>query len=290
MQREVSVDADYPITKCCDDRLGRTHLALHVADMLRTAPSAHSIVFGLSGSWGSGKTSVLNMVRELLGKDDDPPVIVRFNPWNYPAGTDLVRPFLNLLASEIRKARSGEAAKKLAEDAVGVIGEYANALEPLILKAKELGLAVKIDTNGTLPDKLEALINREEIRPDMIAMDIKTKPRNYYLLCPGYSGCIPDTDATAGKIERSISILAKAAAEKLIEVEYRTVLVPGLTEEEDIEAISLLLPHDAEWKFAAFSPGGCINPEWDNIQPFSREKTDKLLEIARRNVPAASLR
>ncbi len=164
------------------------------------------------------------------------------------------------------------------------------ALEPLILKAKELGLAVKIDTNGTLPDKLEALINREEIRPDMIAMDIKTKPRNYYLLCPGYSGCIPDTDATAGKIERSISILAKAAAEKLIEVEYRTVLVPGLTEEEDIEAISLLLPHDAEWKFAAFSPGGCINPEWDNIQPFSREKTDKLLEIARRNVPAASLR
>lgn len=126
------MDADYPITKCCDDRLGRTHLALHVADMLRAAPAAHSIVFGLSGSWGSGKTSVLNMVRELLGKDDDPPVVVRFNPWNYPVGTDLVRPFLNLLASEIRNARSGEAAKKLAEDAVEAIGDYANALDPII--------------------------------------------------------------------------------------------------------------------------------------------------------------
>lgn len=126
------MDADYPITKCNEDQLGRAHLAQHVADMLRAAPAAHSIVFGLSGSWGSGKTSVLNMVRELLGKDDDPPVIVRFNPWNYPVGTDLVRPFLNLLASEIRNARSGEAVKKLAQDAAGAIGEYANALEPLI--------------------------------------------------------------------------------------------------------------------------------------------------------------
>ena len=126
------MDADYPISKCCDDRLGRTHLALHVADMLRAAPADHSIVFGLSGSWGSGKTSVLNMVRELLEKDDDPPVIVHFNPWNYPVGTDLVRPFLNLLASEIRNARSGEAAKKLAEDVIEAIGDYANALDPII--------------------------------------------------------------------------------------------------------------------------------------------------------------
>lgn len=126
------MDADYPITKCNEDQLGRAHLAQHVADMLRAAPAAHSIVFGLSGSWGSGKTSVLNMVRELLGKDDDPPVIVRFNPWNYPVGTDLVRPFLNLLASEIRNARSSEAAKKLAEDAVEAIGDYANALDPII--------------------------------------------------------------------------------------------------------------------------------------------------------------
>ena len=126
------MDADYPITKCNEDQLGRTHLARHVADMLRTAPAAHSIVFGLSGSWGSGKTSVLNMVRELLGKDDDPPAIVHFNPWNYPVGTDLVRPFLNLLASEIRNARSGEAAKKLAEDVIEAIGDYANALDPII--------------------------------------------------------------------------------------------------------------------------------------------------------------
>ena len=72
------------------------------------------------------------MVRELLENNIEPPVVVRFNPWNYPVGTDLVRPFLNLLASEIRNARSGEAARRLAEDAVEAIGDYANVLEPLI--------------------------------------------------------------------------------------------------------------------------------------------------------------
>lgn len=56
------MDTDVPITKCIDDRLGRVGIARHIADMLIGAPADHSIVFGLSGSWGSGKTSVLNMV------------------------------------------------------------------------------------------------------------------------------------------------------------------------------------------------------------------------------------
>lgn len=95
------MDADVPITKCIDDRLGRVGIARHIADMLIGAPADHSIVFGLSGSWGSGKTSVLNMVGELLSETSDPPVVVRFDPWNYPAGSDLVTPFLTSLASEI---------------------------------------------------------------------------------------------------------------------------------------------------------------------------------------------
>lgn len=105
-------------SKCDDDRLGRTDIARHIADMLYHAPVDHSIVFGLSGTWGSGKTSLLNMVGELLGTYDEPPIIVRFNPWNYPVGTDLVKPFLALLAKEIRHARSENKARNLA-DAIG---------------------------------------------------------------------------------------------------------------------------------------------------------------------------
>lgn len=122
------MDADYPITKCDDDRLGRTDIARHIADMLYHAPVDHSIVFGLSGTWGSGKTSLLNMVGELLGTYDEPPIIVRFNPWNYPVGTDLVKPFLALLAKEIRHACSENKARNLAD----AIGDYADVLASMI--------------------------------------------------------------------------------------------------------------------------------------------------------------
>ncbi len=158
------------------------------------------------------------------------------------------------------------------------------ALEPLIRKARELGLAVKIDTNGTLPDKLEALINDGSLRPDMIAMDIKTSPQKYNRLCPGQS-----FDA-GGKVIRSIGILKAAAEKKQVAVEYRTVLVPELVTGDDIREISILLPSGADWKFAGFSPGGCINPQWDNIQPYTREETEKIISIARRKVPGAALR
>jgi len=125
------VDTDVPITKCIDDRLGRVGIARHIADMLIGAPADHSIVFGLSGSWGSGKTSVLNMVGELLSETSDPPVVVRFDPWNYPAGSDLVTPFLTSLASEIRKYSLESRMKKRAEEALEAIADYVDALKPV---------------------------------------------------------------------------------------------------------------------------------------------------------------
>lgn len=125
------MDTDVPITKCIDDRLGRVGIARHIADMLIGAPVDHSIVFGLSGSWGSGKTSVLNMVGELLSETSDPPVVVRFDPWNYPAGSDLVTPFLTSLGSEIRKNNLDSRMKKRAEEALEAIADYADALKPV---------------------------------------------------------------------------------------------------------------------------------------------------------------
>lgn len=46
----------------------------------------------------------------------------------------------------------------------------------IIQKAKSLGYKIKLDTNGTLPEKLSALCEDASTRPDFIAMDIKTSP------------------------------------------------------------------------------------------------------------------
>ena len=57
-------------------------------------------------------------------------------------------------------------------------------LELLIAEAKKLGYQIKIDTNGTNPEKLEYLLNSPELKPDFVAMDIKTSPSKMGLLVP----------------------------------------------------------------------------------------------------------
>ena len=82
-----------------------------------------------------------------------------------------------------------------------------NPYTPVIIrKAKELGYKVKIDTNGTLPDKLRTLIESPELRPDFIAMDIKTSPSRYSTLICG------DTSPYFGKADYSRSRLFSAGS------------------------------------------------------------------------------
>lgn len=50
-------------------------------------------------------------------------------------------------------------------------------LSPLLGKIKALGFPVKLDTNGTHPDRLRTLIDRKLI--DYVAMDIKNSPERY---------------------------------------------------------------------------------------------------------------
>lgn len=157
-------------------------------------------------------------------------------------------------------------------------------LEPLIRKAKSLHLAVKIDTNGTLPDRLYRLLENEALRPDMVAMDIKTSPQKYSLLAPGGG------DTAGRQVIRSIGVLRGFTEKNLCATEYRTVLVPGLTDLADIREIAALLPENADWKLAVFSPGRCLNPAWNGKQPFTREETDRMVAAAQEKIPAAVLR
>lgn len=55
-----------------------------------------------------------------------------------------------------------------------------NEYTPVIIqKAKSLGYKIKLDTNGTLPDTLQKFLCDENLRPDFVAMDIKTSPHRY---------------------------------------------------------------------------------------------------------------
>ncbi len=59
-------------------------------------------VIGLVGTWGSGKSSVLAMLRENL--EADGVVVIPFNPWLVSNRDDLIGEFFRELAARIREA------------------------------------------------------------------------------------------------------------------------------------------------------------------------------------------
>ena len=94
-------------------------------------------------------------------------------------------------------------------------------------RVKDLGFLVKLDTNGSFPDMLEALISEGLV--DRVAMDIKNSPALY-----AETAGIPDLDLS--RIEQSKNLLLSG----IVDYEFRTTVVKGLhTAESLVEA--------AEW-------------------------------------------
>ena len=85
-------------------------------------------------------------------------------------------------------------------------------IKELIIRIRELGYPVKIDTNGTFPDRLKELVNEGLV--DYVAMDIKNSPELY-----GETVGISGFDIS--KIKESIAFLL----ENKVEYEFRTTVV-----------------------------------------------------------------
>lgn len=161
-----------------------------------------------------------------------------------------------------------------------------NPLTPeIIKKAKSLGYKVKLDTNGTLPEKLEKLLNDDDLRPDFVAMDIKTAPHRYAETMLGKH--VSQADDIAQKLARSAKLVASLPPECR---EWRTVLVPPLVKESDIRAIAEILPKDASWQFAQFRNDNCLDTTYNDIAPYTDAEAARLVETAKELISGATLR
>lgn len=161
-------------------------------------------------------------------------------------------------------------------------------LYTIIEKIKQLNLALKIDTNGLFPEKLKEVLLNKDLSPQMVALDVKTSPKRYIELMDVN---VKNGDVIAKKLLQSLETLALFTKENQgFVVDYRTVLVPHLVGEDEIKEIASLLPKNAIWNFAEFIQGGCLNSQWNNITPYSHEKIEELLCIAKSIIPNATLR
>lgn len=112
-------DADRPITRTEQDRLGRSVFAKYLARCILDHKSPDSFVIGLYGGWGTGKTSLINLTLEELHfassnmLDAEKPVILNFSPWSYSGQNQLIYSFFRRLSSEIRHSPHIENAEKI---------------------------------------------------------------------------------------------------------------------------------------------------------------------------------
>lgn len=162
-----------------------------------------------------------------------------------------------------------------------------NKATPIIIKkAKSLGYKVKIDTNGTFPAKLKEIIENPELKPDFIAMDIKTSPARYPdTIC--IKNSVTDSSFFTGLLKESADLISSYDKDHR---EWRTVLVPGLVTKEDIKAMAELLPKDASWMFAPFQNQNCIDESYNELLPYTDSQINSLVDYAKSLIPGALLR
>jgi pyruvate formate lyase activating enzyme len=127
-----------------------------------------------------------------------------------------------------------------------------------------LGLKVKLDTNGSFPERIAA------VEADYVALDLKTAPSRYGLVAPGAMG---------SRIAASIGAVRASG----VDFEIRITCAPGVVGPEDMEEMAGLLEPGDEVVLQPFRPGGCLDPRWDGMEAYPDSAIESFgLALARR--------
>ena len=150
-------------------------------------------------------------------------------------------------------------------------------LPEFIKRIKDLGYLVKLDTNGTNPEMLKKLIGGKLI--DYIAMDMKA-PKDKYEKVAGWR-------VDFKKIEKSVKIIKEGG----LPYEFRTTLVPGLLEKEDIAKIGLIIKGAENWFLQKFkSEVALVDESFQGLSPFKDKEMEEMVGIGKKYVKRCEAR
>lgn len=148
-------------------------------------------------------------------------------------------------------------------------------IESFLRKIKELGYAVKLDTNGSFPEKLKQLVEKGLV--DYVAMDIKNSKETYAITCG-----LQTLDVVS--IEKSVAYLKEGH----VPYEFRTTVVKNYHFKENFEMIGQWLNGAEKYFLQNFvDSGDLINKK---MQGCTEEEMKELLEMVKQYVPGAKLR
>ena len=158
-------------------------------------------------------------------------------------------------------------------------------LPAFISRIKDLGYHIKLDTNGTNPEMLRVLCEKNLV--NYVAMDIKAGRTNYAKV----AGIRMHQDgstvpALLEQVMRSVGILKNSS----IDYEFRTTAVQGLHTIADFEDISKWLAGCKNYYLQSFRDCDSILLPNHNFSAFSEEKMLQFLNIVKKTIPNAALR
>lgn len=124
--------ADAPIGNPALDEFNRRIYSERIAQTIASRKETKSLVVGIYGKWGEGKTSVLNFIDSELKRQNNI-VTLFFNPWMFPSETELFTAFYTELAKGLKKSlpttgeKIGEAITDYIAPLVGLFGKADSA-------------------------------------------------------------------------------------------------------------------------------------------------------------------
>jgi len=138
-------------------------------------------------------------------------------------------------------------------------------LIPLCRQIKAMGYPVKLDTNGSLPDVIESLMDERLV--DYIAMDVKTDPSRYPLFIK--------REFNPANVLRSIRMIMEWDGE----YEFRTTCVKPLVDKKVVENIAGIIEGAEQYALQGFRDKDLLHPEFfQGVKPGYEEEEMKALQ------------
>jgi len=141
------------------------------------------------------------------------------------------------------------------------------SLPKFLSKIKELGVLVKLDTNGTNPEMIKELVEKKLV--DYIAMDIKASLKDY--------DKVTKVKVNKKAIQESIDLIRKSK----IDYEFRITVVPKFTGKKEIEDIGKWLKGSKRYCLQQFRPLITLDKSFKNERTYSPEELKELAEVAK---------
>ena len=150
-----------------------------------------------------------------------------------------------------------------------------DGIEEFIGKIKDLGYSVKLDTNGSFPEKLISLVEKGLV--DYVAMDIKNSKAKYITTIG-----VNNIDMAA--IEKSVDFLLQ----NKVDYEFRTTSVDGFHTVEDIQDIVVWIKGAHKYFLQNFVDSGDLIEA--GLSPVTLDILREMKEKATETIPSVEIR